>query len=185
MTILLNGITLPGLDHRVTITEQIERKDLSGETSFSAGSHGGWKPALVSVRLLIDMEHPEELAALRAHFHLADETSGAPALWTITEPTAQALGIHQVRFTDFLRVTSAERERMWEVTFTLIEEKSIPERSEARRPPPTEAQPGDPGGLQTTAGQPATAGGDGFIEKVLAVLNEQAGKLFFDGEPRP
>jgi hypothetical protein len=65
MPVLLDGQALPGLDHRVTIAEQIERKDLSGETSASVGSHGGWKPAVVEVHCLVDMERPGDLADLR------------------------------------------------------------------------------------------------------------------------
>ena len=185
MALLLNGQALPGLDHRVTIAEQIERKDLSGETSASAGSHGGWKPAVVEVRLLVDMEHPGDLAEVRRLFHNADEASGAPAVWTITEPAAQAMGIHRVRFTDFFRVAPQDRLRVWEVSLTLIEERSVPERAEERRPAPAAASPAAPSALQTTGGQPAAAGGDGFIEQALAYFNAQAGKLFFDGEDSP
>jgi hypothetical protein len=185
MAVLLDGQALPGLDHRVTIAEQIERKDLSGETSASAGSHGGWKPAIVEVRLLVDMERPGDLAELRRLFHRADEASGAPAVWPITEPAAQAMGIHRVRFTDFFRVAPQERMRVWEVSLTLIEERSVPERAEERRPEPAAASPAAPPSLQTTAGQRAAAGEDGFIEQALAYLNGQAGKLFFDEEQSP
>jgi hypothetical protein len=184
MALLLNGQALPGLDHRVTIAEQIERKDLSGETSASTGSHGGWKPAIVEVRLLVDMERPGDLAELRRLFHSSDEASGAPAVWTITEPAAQAMGIHRVRLTDFFRVAPQERQRVWEVSLTLIEERSVPERAEERRPEPSAASPAVPA-LQTTAGQPAAAGEDGFIEQALAFFNEQAGKLFFDEDESP
>ena len=185
MSVLLNGSSLPGLDHRVTIAEQIERKDLSGETSASAGSHGGWKPAIVEVRLLVDMERPGDLAELRRLFHAADEASGAPAVWTITEPAAQAMGIHRVRFTDFFRVAPQDRMRVWEVSLTLIEERSVPERAEERRPVPAAASAAALPTLQTTAGQPAAAGEGGFIEQALAYFNSQAGKLFFDEEAGP
>lgn len=185
MTLLLNGLEVPGLDHRVTIAEQIERKDLSGETSASAGSHGGWKPAVVEVRCLVDMERPGDLAELRRLFHAADKATGAPAVWTITEPAAQAIGIHRVRFTDFFRVAPQDRMRVWEVSLTLIEERSVPERTEERRPEPAAASPAAPPALQTTAGKPAAAGGDGFIEQALAYFNTQAGKLFFDEEQSP
>ena len=36
MTILLDGVELSGFDHRVTVTEQTERGDLSAETSATA-----------------------------------------------------------------------------------------------------------------------------------------------------
>lgn len=78
-------------------------------------------------------------------------------------------------------MTSAKRQQAWEVTVTLIEETSVPERAETRRPAPAEAQGATPAGLETIAGQAAPAGGDGFIERALAVLNEQSGKLSFDG----
>jgi len=135
MAVLLDGQVLPGLDHRVTIAEQIERKDLSGETSASAGSHGGWKPAIVEVRCLVDMERPGELAELRRLFHRADEATGAPGVWTLTEPAAQAMGIHRVRCTDFFRVAPQGRMRVWEVSLTLIEERSMPVRASTAIPP--------------------------------------------------
>jgi hypothetical protein len=131
------------------------------------------------------MERPGDLAELRRLFHSSDEASGAPAVWTITEPAAQAMGIHRVRFTDFFRVAPQERQRVWAVSLALIEERSVPERVEERRPEPAAASPAAPASLQTTAGQPAAAGEDGFIEQALAYFNEQAGKLFFDGEDSP
>jgi len=179
MTLLLDGAELPGLDHRVTISEQIERKDLSGDTSASASSHGGWKPALLSVRVWVDMERPGDLAALRLLYHAADEDTGVPVLYEVSEPTAEAMGIHRVRFTDFFKVAPLERERAWEVEFTLIEERSIPERTEARQPAPTVTSPATPDGLQNTSGAPAATAPDGLIEEVLTVLNAQAGRVFF------
>jgi hypothetical protein len=47
------------------------------------------------------------------------------------------------------------------------------------------ASPAAPPALQTTAGQPAATGEDGFIEQALAYLNAQAGRLFFDEEAGP
>ena len=181
MTLLLDGAELPGLDHRVTISEQIERKDLSGDTSASAGSHGGWKPAVLSVRVLLDMEKPGDLAALRLLYHTADEITGVPRLYEISEPTAQAMGIHRVRFTDFFKVAPQERERAWEVNFTLIEERTIPERTEARQPEPSQVVANVPSSLQSISGGPPAQGEEGFIEQVLTVLNDQAGKVFFGG----
>ena len=178
MTLLLDGAEIPGLDHRVTVSEQIERKDLSGDTSASASSHGGWKPALLAVLVVVDMERPGDLAALRLLYHSADEASGVPVLYEISEPTAEAMGIHRVRFTDFFKVAPLERMRAWEVAFTLIEERTIPERTEARQPPPATVTTSTPAGLQDTAGTTATAP-DGLIEQVLTVLNAQAGKVFF------
>ncbi len=41
MTILLDGVELSGFDHRLTVTEQIARKDFFGETCATTESYGG------------------------------------------------------------------------------------------------------------------------------------------------
>ena len=181
MSLLLDGVRVPGIDHRVNVSEQIERKDLSGDTSASAGSHGGWKPAIVSVKVLVDMKDPDDLAALRLLYHATDGSLGIPKLYEISQPTCQAMGIHRVRFTDFFKVAPRQRERVWEVSVTLIEERGIPERTEARQSDPAPKSLATPTGLQTPAGDPAPSGEDGMIERVLSVLNEQAGNIFFGG----
>ncbi|MCH9047139.1 MAG: hypothetical protein IIA40_13675 [SAR324 cluster bacterium] len=68
MPLFLNGELLPGFDHRITANGQIDRKDLSGQNSSTAGGHAGWKAWLLQVRLKIKMEDADDLLALRAMF---------------------------------------------------------------------------------------------------------------------
>ncbi len=53
MTIFLEGVKLPGFDHRVTAQGKIERKDLSGDTSSTAGGHGGGSLGFFRPRLQV------------------------------------------------------------------------------------------------------------------------------------
>lgn len=78
MPLFLNGEFLPGFDHRITANGQIDRKDLSGQNSSTAGGHAGWKAWLLQVRLKIKMEDADDLLALRAMFQADGFTERTP-----------------------------------------------------------------------------------------------------------
>ena len=54
-------------------------------------------------------------------------------VYTITNTTANAAGIRQVIFADRVSWDEQEGRRCWNVSFTLAEHKSVPERAEARQ----------------------------------------------------
>ena len=56
MNLLVDGNPIPGKDHHVTAQGQIERKDLYGQTSATAASHGGWKAWLLQVSVKMPIE---------------------------------------------------------------------------------------------------------------------------------
>ncbi len=87
-TIYLDDTPLPGFDHRLTVLDQIESGDLSGETSSTARSHKGWKPAVLTVSLKIRMSDPGQLAELRRLWHQVDLESGGNSLLAGTLKTA-------------------------------------------------------------------------------------------------
>ena len=107
MTLLLDGDPIPGIDHRVTAQGQIERKDLSGQNSATAASHGGWKAWLLQVSVKVPMDDDIDLLRLRVLFQTEQGEdafgsfgTGKPKVFEITEPTANAMGIFKVRFPD-------------------------------------------------------------------------------------
>ena len=189
MTLQLDETDLPGLDHRVTAQGQIERKDLSGQSSSGASSHGGWKAWILQVSVKVPMRSEIDLILLTELFHareggldgeFAPAGTGKPKLYEINEPTANALGILKVRFSDFFRVSPRERERLWEVNFTLIEEEGIPARKQERTNPGTEQTPAAPTGAETTIGTVPSAGEpEGFLVGLLKTADELAGKYIF------
>lgn len=163
MTPLLDGVPLPGYDHQIRAQGQIERKDLSGAQSSTAGSHGGWKAWVLNVTCRVDKEQPNDLLALRRLFTAeagqdGGEGEGRPKRYRITEETAAALGIFHVRFTDFFKVAPDDSgQRRWEVRFTLVEERSIPERRAERRSEAVAAEAEPPPGAEGADGSPAEA----------------------------
>jgi hypothetical protein len=180
MTLRLDGDALPGRNPRVSVQEQIERADLSGGTSDTAGVHRGWKPAVISYSCEVPMDEAATvLAALRRAWHTTD-SGGAPYVWIVTHPLLEALGIDRAIFADFFKVAPDGRKRLYNVTMNLLEVGSIPGRSGERAPAPNESVD-DPSAALTPAG----AGGT--VEKWLAYFDTKAGELIekFTTKPPP
>ena len=156
MGIFLDGDKLPGYDHRVTAQCQIDSADLSGDTSSTATAHRGYKAWVLQVRTSINFENADQLLALRVMFEataeseISEQTVDAfgtpvtnvstvadpltPRLYEIEDDTAAALGIFKVRFADLFKVEPLENQKRWEVTFHMLEVRSIPEKIAERAP---------------------------------------------------
>jgi len=206
MDIYLDGDKLPGYDHRVTAQGQIDRKDLSGESSSTAAAYAGWKPWLLSVRTRIDFDRPDALLELRTMFEAAQETEQTtpsfdafgtpitevstattlvPKLWEITDDTAAALDIFHVRFADAMQVEPDAEQRRWEVTLHLVQERSTPEKAEERLPAATQPAPAAPDATDTTgAAATAATGALATVEAVLAKANNFFGQTFYGVKPK-
>ena len=182
MTIRLAGAAIPGFDHRLSVDEQIDTTDMSGEGNSGMTGHGGWKPALLSARLFVRMDQPADLVALRLLFHARDEGTDTPKVWEIEEPTANAMGVSKVRFTEKFRAEQDGARELWVVEFTLIEARSIPAVTDERGTGGAAATPAAPAGTSTTAGAAAVQWKpEGWLETLLAKANDVAGKTFFGG----
>jgi len=179
--ILLDGKQVPGYDHRVSVTEQIERGDLSGETSTTAASHKGYKPAVVNVRCKVRMEDPEQVSQLRRLYHTLDDAGQAPRVWYITEPTASAMGVFRVQFSDFFKVEPQDGPRVWDLSFALIEVRSIPEKTEERETVGTAGTSAPPAGTQTPDGSTPAPEEDpvGWLGEKLAQFDALLGEYVF------
>ena len=182
MTIRLAGSAIPGFDHRLSVDEQIDTSDLSGEGNSGTVGHAGWKPALLSARLFVRMDQPSDLVSLRLLFHAREDGTDTPKIWEIEEPTANAMGVSKVRFTEKFRAEKDGARELWVVEFSLIESRSIPAVTDERSTAGAAATPAAPAGTATTAG--TTAGQwrpEGWLETLLAQANTVAGKAFFGG----
>lgn len=130
---LLNGAALPIKQMSIRAGFRIEEKDLSGSGSSTATAEAGIKPQTLTVSGIIDQKRPGDLARLAA-LARAKDTAGAMVQYAITNATAQALQIRKVRFCDNFTVTEGSTQRLWQVSFTLKEIESVPEKVEARGP---------------------------------------------------
>ena len=197
MTIYLDGEALPGYDHRVTANGQLVRKDQSGETSGTGSSHQGWKAWVIGVSCKVRFRDGADLARLRQLFQARTDAAGelspdgfavlgvvvgspgVPKLYALTDPTAEALGVRQARFADFFQVVPDDTQRIWNVKFTLIEERSIPEITRERVEAAPAAPPSVPPETTDTEGQAATpAPPEGWVLKTFALFDKFAGRFF-------
>jgi hypothetical protein len=188
MKLLLDGVAVPGYDHKLTAHGQIDSKDLSGDTSSTGMGHEGWKAWVLQVRCRVNFDQQADLLTLRSLFQAEENTpgyedstpagTGVPYVYKISEDTAAALGIFKVRFNDQFRVEPLQEQRRWEVVFNLIEVRSIPEKREERTPAGAEAAASAPTGTQTTAGG-TPAQPEGWLESLAAKIDAALGAYVF------
>ena len=173
-SLVLGQTPINGHEQRITCSQEMPDKDLSGDSSSSAVAEGGFKPTKISVSLKIKFENPDDLRAL---VNLSRDLSedGSRKIYQILNQTAQAYNIRQVRFTERVRAAELNDEQSWQVSFFLLEHNSVPERTEERQQAETPGTNSTPAAASTPAEAEAntpTKNYTGF-EKTLKYLNDQ------------
>lgn len=159
----------------VSPSMQFQEKDQSGQTSSTANSEQGIKAKELRVTGLITYEDEPVLQRL---FQLASATTASGALKTyrVASATASAVNFREATFSGQIDAAPQEDRLAWQVSFTLREKNSVPEKQQARKGNAT------PGTKQTGAGGSAgqAAGEDAdkmswFESKVLKPVNDALG----------
>lgn len=153
--IMLNGQKVPGHDVKVRANFRLEDKDLSGMSSATDTAEGGIKPQTLSVSLIIKFDDKADLTRLIAMARAIDE-AGKRMVYDIYNESANAGNIRKVRFTENFNYTEADSQRKWNVSFTLRECESVPEKIEQRQEQPAATEQtaeGDTVGSTATEGQ--------------------------------
>lgn len=141
---MLGNYTLPDKEQRVSITMRFDSENLGGQSSGTDTSHKGIKPKSIFIQLLIPFDEEKNLSELTA---IAEATtdSGSLRIYDIVDRAANAMKIRQVQFSDSFDVREDYSLRAWQVNFSLVEYKSVAEKTEQR--------------LKTTQAQPQAATG--------------------------
>ena len=129
---LLDDIPIPGQNMVVTGSLEIRMEDIAGETSGTDAVEKGIKPKILRVSLQIPFTREKDLGDLVRFAEMTDRKTGARRIWPITHATANAAGIRQVQFTEHLNWEESGTRKLWNVSFTLRECLSNPERAEVR-----------------------------------------------------
>lgn len=105
-------------------------KDQSGQTSGTQKSEGGIKAKELNVTGLIPFNRSDDLTRI---FALAEgvDSGGKQTVYRVSNLTATAIGMRQATFTGRLSAPESESLRAWNVSFTLREYSSVPEKKEA------------------------------------------------------
>jgi hypothetical protein len=164
MPLYLDNDRVPGYDHRVSATEQLEWEDQSGERSGSNAVFKGWKSWMINVTCRVRFIDALQLKTLRELFQARDADGRTPKLYTINDLTANTLGVVKVRFADNFSANPDDKQHIWNVKFALIEDRGIPPRTDERLAPEPLPQVQD--GFQ-----------NGWIEKGLSLGDTVLGRF--------
>ncbi|VAL31659.1 Uncharacterised protein [Enterobacter hormaechei] len=177
-TLALNGEAVLLKNMRVTVSQQFQDKDQSGQTSATTKSEQGIKGKELRVSGEVPFKNPE---ILRRIFELgsATDASGQRQKYRVAHEAARAVNFREATFTGTLDAPPQDGRMSWLVTFTLSEHISVQEKREARASGKTTA-------VKQTAGSSAgqngsqAAGEDEekmtwFERKVLKPVNEALG----------
>ncbi|MCP3943905.1 MAG: DNA-binding protein [Desulfobacteraceae bacterium] len=128
----LDDFKIPGKKLVVKGNMELRTEDIAGETSGTDSVDKGTKPKILRVTLTISFKQPQDLSAL-VKIAEAKTSAGERQIYKITNKTATAAGIRQVRFFESFNWSEADSMQMWDVSFSLQEYLSNPERAENRK----------------------------------------------------
>ena len=166
----LNNTQINGHNLTVRANFRIDSKELSGQSSATDRSEQGFKPMTLAVSLTIPYDKPNDLSRL---LELARSTctDGKQTVYNIVNNTARTCKIRQVTFTDNFTAGQDGSLQQWQVNFTLVEYRSVPEKTEQRQDKPAAtAQTAD--SEQTTSTVPAASNREEQLTGFLAVLKK-------------
>lgn len=128
----LNSLSITLKSIRIIASQELASEDASGQTSSTDQAETGIKAKKLVVNGFLPFTMADSLADL---FNLAEATEGgARVIYRISNSTANALGVKQVRFSSKIEAVEQETTRQWAVSFTLSECRSVPEKAEERTP---------------------------------------------------
>ncbi|WP_325891110.1 baseplate complex protein [Grimontia sp. NTOU-MAR1] len=134
----LSGQRVPLKGLKVTARQQLAGQDMSGSSAATDQAETGDKTKVLAVTGTIPFKAAPMLNQL---FTLAGaKEAAARVVYRITNPTADALKIRQVKFQGTLTAREDMTLRQWVVAFELVEHLSVAERTEKREPPTPAAQ---------------------------------------------
>ncbi len=117
---------------KITASQVLASEDASGVSSSTDVAETGIKAKLLTVTGYVQFKNNDHLSQL---FELAEATKdGARTIYRISNHTASALGIKQVRFSSKIEAAEQEQTRQWRISFSLAEYRSVPQKVEERQP---------------------------------------------------
>ena len=141
--VMLDDFMVPGYGLTASLSIKLKDDDASGDSSSTAKAHKGKKGKRLEVKTRIRFIDEADLAAIFTRAETNAEGDGK--VYTITNRTANAAGMRQGRFSGEVKAEPQESHAAWDVTFTLAEHKSVPERAEERESTPAAQAPQNEG----------------------------------------
>ncbi|ATC93518.1 hypothetical protein [Pseudoalteromonas tunicata] len=138
--IAIDGWQVPGFETKVSAGIKLAGDDLSGFGSFALSSDNGVKPAVLSVQTKIPFVDEIELAELITKAKAID-ANGARVVYTITNSVATAYKVRKAKFDGEIKATELDELKGWQVSFNLLEVRSVSEREQQQLDATTNSTP--------------------------------------------
>lgn len=129
MSITLNGTKIPGHNQKVSVDLKLASEDMSGNGNSTAKADKG---KTIKVKTSIKFIDADQLSLL-VNLAEAKDSSGERVIYHIINDTANAMNMRQGFFDETLSVQENEQTEDWNISFTLSEHHSVPEKKEARK----------------------------------------------------
>jgi len=131
IVLALDGESIILKNPSVSAEYDLPEEDQSGQSSSTNSSEKGIKPKKLSVNGLIEYSTPDRLSRL-IELSYQTEKGGAKKLYRVANATANVINLREAVFSGKVSVSPHSTLLAWQVSFTLSERKSVPEKREAR-----------------------------------------------------
>lgn len=179
ITLALDGEAILLKNLTVTPSMMYQDKDQSGQSSSTVNSEQGIKPKELRITGTIPFTEEKTLTRL---FALAEaKENGLLKRYRVANRMASAINFRLGTFTNGIDASKMDGKQAWQVTFTLREHLSVPEKRESRSAGQVKAK------IQSMSDKPK-ANGEGtpeqeqelsrFEKEVLKPINDGLGGVF-------
>lgn len=131
IVLALDGESIILKNPSISAEYDLPEEDQSGQSSSTNSSEKGIKPKKLSVNGLIEYSTPDRLSRL-IELSYQTENGGAKKLYRVANATANVINLREAVFSGKVSVSPHSTLLAWQVSFTLSERKSVPEKREAR-----------------------------------------------------
>lgn len=178
MTLQLNQQAIPGQEIKVTIKVNYGDTDLSGQGDSTDTAETGIKAKTLLCSLVVPFDQPQWLTTISTLGENTDKETGRRVIYRIGHDAANAIKFYEGKFSGELNITELEDTQAWQVSFTLREHLSVPERKAQREViVPATQQGGDTGVTSTEDDQIPPNTQLSNIERILAYTDDKLGGL--------
>lgn len=127
----LDGESIILKNPTISAEYDLPEEDQSGQSSSTNSSEKGIKPKKLNISGLIPYSTPDPLSRL-IELSYQTESGGAKKLYRVANATANVINLREAVFSGKISVSPHSSLLAWQVSFTLSERKSVPEKREAR-----------------------------------------------------
>lgn len=131
IVLALDGESIILKNPSISAEYDLPDEDQSGQSSSTNSSEKGIKPKKLNISGLIEYSTPDRLSRL-IELSYQTEGGGAKKLYRIANATANVINLREGVFSGKISIAPHQSLLAWQISFTLSERKSVPEKRETR-----------------------------------------------------